>query len=290
MPCGNFRVRKNSSFGFTLVELLVVIGIIALLISILLPSLKRAREAANQVKCASNLRQIGMAMLMYTMDNKGYFPASARADRQEQNDYIFWQQPSIYWNSTIFSVALGNPRALDNGTLVKYLGTHFDPKVWTCPSDDPSSHLALYTLTPGVYPHYPYSYSMNHLLDSTYDQIGATAWMGGVVKVSKIHHSSQTIMMVEEGASTINDGAWVTVSSPDSNPVPGPDFLSVIHDRTASLPDNTTGPFSGYEALPTADIKNARARGNVVFCDGHGEYVTREFAQSALLRYWDPTF
>ena len=69
-------VRRRS--GFTLVELLVVIGIISLLISILLPSLAKARAAAVKLVCQSNLRSIGQAMEMYANENKDWYPPKQR--------------------------------------------------------------------------------------------------------------------------------------------------------------------------------------------------------------------
>lgn len=67
------RIRKQG--GFTLIELLVVVAIIVTLIAILLPSLNRAREQAKATVCLSKVRQIGLAMQIYTEENSGFYPA-----------------------------------------------------------------------------------------------------------------------------------------------------------------------------------------------------------------------
>src|SRR6185503_2482778 len=100
MPFANRRRRR----AFTLVELLVVIGIIALLISVLLPALGRARRAANATACLSNCRQMGVGWMMYLNESKGRLPQTVWHNPPTGSSLSGAQLNDFIWNNFWFGL------------------------------------------------------------------------------------------------------------------------------------------------------------------------------------------
>ena len=198
------RARRH---GFTLVELLVVIGIIALLISILLPSLSAAREQGNRTKCLSNLRQLGLAISMYANSEKGHYPYPATSAHRK-DDVIYWQ----------------SGRNLDESALGPYMGLPFNRQAWICPSDDVQSRRNATSGGNG----YRFSYVMNYLFRERPPAPAAPFQL----KVSRVVQPADKIIMYEEDENTVDD----CNASPEANA--SIDLLAIRHDRLRKQPDN----------------------------------------------------
>ncbi len=123
----NTTFKQPRRRAFTLVELLVVIGIIAILIAILMPTLTKARESARRAECLSNLRQVGLSFRFYAMNNRDQVPLGYRANTKQFNSMIY--------SSTAKRLVLFG--WLYTAGLMK------NPKVFFCPSEnDPRSMFA----------------------------------------------------------------------------------------------------------------------------------------------------
>jgi len=197
--------RRNG--GFTLVELLVVIGIIALLISILLPALNKARMQAAQVKCQSNMRQLMMAASLYAGENKAQLPFCNWGGVTDNTVYPFgWLFARPDRRGAYLPYMQGPETAVISGVLWQYLK---NTVVYHCPLDNAQSRLGTNTMT---------SYLMNGA-QCGYGKLGTAGNSPNVpgLRFTQIRHPADAVLIwevTEPGAGALkksgapwNDGA-----------------------------------------------------------------------------------
>ena len=241
--------NKNKS-GFTLIELLVVIAIIAILAAILFPVFAKAREKARQSACASNEKQIGIALMQYVQDYDERYPAWAECTNGTSNGCTS-NQVYAWWQDVIYP-------------YIKYKA------VFYCPSDPNDSIANPYNqLTPvyGLSTHYN-----ANLLDG-----GCGPYYGNLVGYGVFTEPGAGGRLMSQISSP---SATIAVDEKWSNDLYSPDcgyFFSATPGTVAQSP-NRTRLFSGHTGMT-----------NYIFADGHTKALKPSQTLANNTDLWDAT-
>ena len=243
------KTKRNSSFkrhgayrnGFTLIELLVVIAIIALLAAILFPVFGRVRENGRRTTCRSNLRQMGMGLLQYVIDNDSVMPTDKISPKPDPNDYDANDPLTQEWQDFLQSYVKND-------------------QVFTCPSHSGKDDMP-FIHGPGR--NYG-SYAMNHTYPGKGDTF--TPPMSDY-QSGRNYYVTQAMIVVP--ASTV----WIVETGNDTGYTTWFDFSW----EKEHLPQIRPTLLSGYEYLGHANASAslggpvARHLGTtgVLYCDGH---------------------
>lgn len=255
--------KVNKRNGFTLVELLVVIGIIALLISILMPALARARGEAQMVACTARIRQLAMASIMYANENKGYLPpvsSSGIPGAAYATTTIVWP----VWGSNGYITQYLTDRPLKNS--MQGIGEMF-----TCPSQVDNSQFS----PTGLCWSYRYHRQLGGDDSQRETQIGTTTSYNFVPwKITQISDPSHMCLLTE-GPLQINTpptaaNLTITFDGGSEGHAAGQNYQSASYYGIVHFQKIPGYTFSGtpWGAQPVTSGYN-----NVAFCDGSARSI-----------------
>ncbi len=274
LPAAPRHRRPHSQSAFTLVELLVVLAVVATLAGMLVPTIARARSKAAETGCRNNLRQLGLAMMLYLPDNLEVFPGVASKETGPmREDWVFWNVHLPGVESYFL-----NPR---NSAIGPYLG-RFNTNLLRCPADrDVLDREQALLRNPNSGNPYLYSYALTSLVDTRRNRGIGSVYARDQAQLHYYSHRvvrpADKMMLVEDNGDPrhaelltgdpnriIDDGRWV----------PTADTLSARHR------------YGRGQAVTKSDLLN-RGRGVVQFADGH--VGTLSPAQARLTAHCDPS-
>jgi prepilin-type N-terminal cleavage/methylation domain-containing protein/prepilin-type processing-associated H-X9-DG protein len=268
--------------AFTLVELLVVIGIIAMLVAILLPALNRAREKANMIKCLGNQRQIGQAYLMHAAEHRNYVPTAGLIHQPEWNatpagmrdramvKYLYYTDGGVlrplpmpaalapYFGQSLRTDSRQNlERDLDSGPA---------RELFTCPTQAREG-ITYYgsMLTDGSSPSVniwsSYIFNEEPLGFARYG-----TYVRGQGNLNRLRGAAD-VMMLGDGKPRGGQGGWLVIYATQNG-------TTISHAATNTFGSGDASNF---------DFKRHQSRMNIVFMDGHAETVVVTLTPRAAL-------
>lgn len=280
--------NRSPRRAFTLVELLVVIGIIAVLISILLPSLNAARRSASNVKCQSNLKQIGMGIVMYSNDNGGTIPWQVWPDWSTAG-YPAGSVTTQWYKLITPYLASGKGRDGRKLDIYNMSSTNVAPVISACPEWDASARWNLSAAGVASKPGYGYN-TLPKLRAIDSQGVGAAVsgflWgpfpldnipagevdKTGPIKLTDLRPASARVLVgdsVDFHLFLRFDSTEARWSWPRNS-----DFATLNYRFSSGHPDRHGKPGGRFQD----------ATANYAFADSHVESLTPEQARRALLQ------